>query len=139
MKYHATKNEAPATGCWCSLPCSILLKYLHPKQKIEQVMPIKSCEHKQQLQDCVVVSQETRNMKRRPNGEGGEANGDFDQKVLDLPFFTNNAPNFSPDLLDMGRSGSRSEDIALACSQGLDVDDDNKPAPDTTSNLHGQT
>ena len=55
-KYHATKNEAQATGCWCSLPCSILLKYLHPKQKIEQVIPIKGHEHKQQLQDCVVVS-----------------------------------------------------------------------------------
>ena len=49
----------------------------------------------------------------------------------------------------MGGSGSRSEDIALACSQGLDDDDDNEPAPenvlveglviDTTSNLHGQT
>ena len=137
MKYHATKNEAQATGCWCSLPCSILLKYLHPKQKIEQVIPIKGHEHKQQLllQDCAVVSQETRNMKRKPNVSivvkhdsfgghliycaeryakvkvEGEADGDFDQKVPDLPLFTN-APNFSPDLLDMGGSGSRSEDVA---------------------------
>ena len=65
---------------------------------------------------------------------------------------------FSPDdvcrptdtsLLDMGGSGSRSEDIALACSQGFDFDDNNKPAPenvpaegvviDITSNLYGQT
>ena len=36
----------------------------------------------------------------------GEADGDFDQKVPDLPLFTN-APTFSPDLLDMGGSGSR--------------------------------
>jgi hypothetical protein len=34
-------------------------------------------------------------------------------------------------LLDMGGSGStRSEDIALARSQRLDVDDDNEPAPE---------
>ena len=118
------------------------------------------------------MSQETRNMKRKPNVSivvkhdsfgghliycaeryakvkvEGEADGNFDQKVPDLPLFTN-APNFSPDLLDMGGSGSRSEDIALARSQGLDVDDDNEPTPenvlaeglviDTTSNLHGQT
>ena len=143
---------------------------MHPKQKIEQGIPIKGREHKQQLQDCVVVSRETRNIKRKPKvsivvkhdsfGDHliycaeryakvkveGEADGNFDQKVPDLPLFTN-APNFSPDLLDMGGSGSRSEDIALACSQGLDVDDDNKPAPenvlaeglviDTTSNQYG--
>jgi hypothetical protein len=53
-------------------------------------------------------------------------------------------------LPDIGGSGStRSEDIALARSQGLDVDDNNEPAPenipaasapiDSTSNLHGQT
>jgi hypothetical protein len=52
-------------------------------------------------------------------------------------------------LLDMGGSGStRREDIASARSQGLDVDDDNEPAPenisalgssiDSTSNLHGR-
>ena len=46
--------------------CSILLKYLHPKQKIDQVIPIKGREHKQELQDCVVVSRETRNIKRKP-------------------------------------------------------------------------
>ena len=87
----------------------------------------------------------------------GEPDGYFDQTVTDLPLFTN-APVISPDdlckpintsLLDMGGSGSRAEDIALAQSQGLDVDDDNEPAPenapaegvaiDTTSNLHGQT
>jgi hypothetical protein len=48
----------------------------------------------------------------------------------------------------MGQS-SRSEDIALARSQGLDVDDDNKPAPenipaegavvDSTANIHEET
>ena len=52
----------------------------------------------------------------------GEADGYFDQKQTDLPLFTN-APTFSPDdlwkpmdtsLLDMGGSGSRSEDVALA-------------------------
>jgi hypothetical protein len=79
-------------------------------------------------------------------------------KNTDLPIFPN-APTFSADdlckpidtsLLDIGGSGStRSEDIALAQSQGLDVDDDNEPAPenippagapiDSTSNLHGQT
>ena len=49
----------------------------------------------------------------------------------------------------MSGSGSRAEHIAMAWSQGLDVDDDNKAALenvpaegvviDTTSNLHGQT
>ena len=52
----------------------------------------------------------------------GEADGYFDQKQTDLPLFTN-APTFSPDdlwkpmdtsLLDIGGSGSRSEDVALA-------------------------
>ena len=71
----------------------------------------------------------------------GEPDGYFDKIVLNLPI-VNNAPTFSPDdvcksivdtsLLDIGGSGSRSEDIALACSQGLDVDDNNKPAPDCT-------
>jgi hypothetical protein len=85
----------------------------------------------------------------------GEADGFFSKKITDLPIFTN-APTFSADdlfkpidvsLLDIGSSGStRSEDIALARSQGLDVDDDNEPAPenippagapiDSTSNLH---
>lgn len=70
----------------------------------------------------------------------------------------NNAPAFAADdvckpintsLPGMDGSGSRSEDIALARSQGLEVDDYNEPAPenvpaegvviDTTSNLHGQT
>ena len=47
----------------------------------------------------------------------------------------------------MGQS-TRSEDISLACSQGLDVDDDNETTPEnipaagaridnTTTNLHG--
>jgi hypothetical protein len=160
--------------------CSILLKYLHPAQKIDQVIPINGREHKQQLHDCFVVSRETRNIKRIGKicivvkhasfGDNliycaeryakvtveGEADGFFD-KVTDLPMFTN-APSFSVDdlckpidvsLLDMGGKGSsRSEDIALARSQGLDVDDDNEPAPenipaegvtiDSTANIHGQ-
>ena len=87
----------------------------------------------------------------------GEPDEYFDRIVLNLPII-NNAPTFSPDdvckpidtsLLNMGGSGSRSEDIALACSQGFDFDDNNKPAPenvpaegvviDITSNLYGQT
>jgi hypothetical protein len=84
----------------------------------------------------------------------GEPDDFFDKKV-DLPIIAN-APTFSVNdiikpidtsVIDkMGRS--RSEDIALARSQGLDVDDDNKPAPenipaagarvDSTTNLHGQ-
>jgi hypothetical protein len=85
----------------------------------------------------------------------GEPDGFFDKKT-DLPIIAN-APTFSIGDLDkpidtsvidkMGRS-TRSEDIALARSQGLDVDDDNEPAPenipaagariDNTTNLHGQ-
>jgi hypothetical protein len=68
-----------------------------------------------------------------------------------------NAPNFSVDspikpidssVLDKVGRSTRSEDIALVRSQGLDVDDDNEPAPenipvpgariDCTTNLHGQ-
>jgi hypothetical protein len=85
----------------------------------------------------------------------GEPDAFFDKKK-DLPIIAN-APKFHVDGLDkpidtsvidkMGRS-TRSEDIALARSQGLDVDDDNKPAPenipassaalDSTTNLHGK-
>jgi hypothetical protein len=43
--------------------CSIMLQYLHPKQKIDQVIPPNSREHKQQLHDCVVVSRETKSIK----------------------------------------------------------------------------
>ena len=46
--------------------CSILLKYLHPQQKIDQVIPINGREYEQQLNDCVVVSREIRNIKRKP-------------------------------------------------------------------------
>jgi hypothetical protein len=85
----------------------------------------------------------------------GEPDGFFDKKV-DLPIIAN-APKFSVDDLDkpihtyvidkMGRS-TRSEDIVLARSQGLEVDDDTEPAPenipaagaalDSTTNLPGQ-
>jgi hypothetical protein len=85
----------------------------------------------------------------------GEPDGFFDKKT-DLPIIAN-APTFSVNDIDkpidasvidkMSRS-TRSEDIALARGQGLDVDDDNKPAPenipaagariDNTTNLHGQ-
>jgi hypothetical protein len=84
----------------------------------------------------------------------GEPDGLFDKKV-DLPII-DNAPTFYVDDLDksidtsvidkMGRS-TRSEDIALARSQGLDVDDDNEPAPEnipaagarvnSSTDLHG--
>jgi hypothetical protein len=64
---------------------------------------------------------------------------DFFDKKVDLPIIAN-APTFSVDNLEkpidtsvidkMGRS-TRGEDIALARSQGLDVDDDNnKPTPE---------
>jgi hypothetical protein len=85
----------------------------------------------------------------------GEPDSFFDKKV-DLPIIAN-APTFSVDDLDkpidtsvidkMGRL-TRSEDITLAHSQGLDVDDDIEAAPenvpaagaplDCTTNLHGQ-
>jgi hypothetical protein len=85
----------------------------------------------------------------------GEPDGFFGKKT-DLPIIAN-APTFSVNDTDkpictsvidkMGRS-TRSEDIALARSQGLDVDDNNEPAPenipaagariDNTTNLHGQ-
>ena len=140
----------------------VLVLYLHPKQKIDQVIPINGWEHKQQLHGCVVVvSWEGRNIKRRPKvcivvehdsssdnliycaeryvkvKVESEPDGYFGKMVLDLSII-NNAPMFSPDdvckpidtsLLDMGGSGSRrSEDIALACSQGFDVDGNSKPA-----------
>jgi hypothetical protein len=86
----------------------------------------------------------------------GEPDGFFDKKV-DLPINIANAPTFSVNDIDkpidtsvidkMGWS-TRSEDIALAQSQGLDVDDDNEPAPenipaagtrvDSTTYLQGQ-
>ena len=86
----------------------------------------------------------------------GAPDGLFNRRQ-DLPIIAN-APTFSLEDLDkkidtsviekMGRS-TRSEDIALARSQGLDVDDDNEPAPenspaagariDNTTNLYGQT
>jgi hypothetical protein len=73
-----------------------------------------------------------------------------------LPVFTN-APTFAADdvckpidtsFIDKMGQSSRSEDIALARSQGLDADDNNEPAPenipaegvvvDSTANIHGQ-
>jgi hypothetical protein len=86
----------------------------------------------------------------------GEADGFFDT-VIDLPIYAN-APDFSleslikpidTDVLDKVGRSTRTEDIALVRIQGLDVDDDNEPAPenipavgvpiDNTTNLHGQT
>jgi hypothetical protein len=66
----------------------------------------------------------------------GEPDGFFDKKI-DLPIIAN-APTFSVDdinkpidtsVIDKMGQSTRSEDIALARSQGLDVDDDNEPAP----------
>ena len=83
-----------------------------------------------------------------------EPDGFFDKK-LDLPIIANAQTTVGnlnkqvdTSVIDkMGRS-TRSEDIALACSQRLDVDDDNEPAPenilaaggaciDNTTHLHG--
>jgi hypothetical protein len=159
-----------------------MLQYLYPKQKIDQVVPPNSREHKQQLHDCVVASRETKSIKEKPKlctvvkhgsfGENliycaeryaevkveGEEYGFFNKDKTDLPILAN-VPTFpavdvckpiDTSLLDMGGSGStRSEDIALAQSQGLDVDDDNnEPAPenipavgtaiDSATNVHGQ-
>ena len=93
--------------------CSVLLKYLHPKQKIDEVIPLNARRNKQELDECVVVSRETRNIKRKPkicivlkhNSFGnnhiycaeryakvkveGEEDGFFDKKQTDLPIFTN--------------------------------------------------
>jgi hypothetical protein len=160
--------------------CSVLLKYLHPKQKIDEVIPLNARRNKQELDECVVVSRETRNIKRKPKicivlkhhsfGDNhiycaeryakvrieGEEDGFFDKKQTDLPIFTN-APTFAADdvckpidtsFIDKMGQSSRTEDIALARSQGLDVDDDNEPAPenipaegvviDSNANIHGQ-
>jgi hypothetical protein len=46
--------------------CSVLLKYLHLKQKINEVIPLNARRNKQELDECVVVSRETRNIKRKP-------------------------------------------------------------------------
>ena len=64
----------------------------------------------------------------------GEPDGFFDKK-LDLPIIANAQTTVGnlnkqvdTSVIDkMGRS-TRSEDIALACSQRLDVDDDNGPS-----------
>jgi hypothetical protein len=99
-----------------------MLQYLHPKQKIDQVIPPNSREYKQQLHDCVVVSRETKSIKIEPKlcivvkhesfgdnliycaerygkvkveGEG-EASGYFNKDKTDLPIFAN-APTFSDD------------------------------------------
>jgi hypothetical protein len=85
----------------------------------------------------------------------GDAYGFFDS-VIDLPIYAN-APNFSLEglikpidtsILDKVGRSTRTADIALVRSQGLDVDDDNESAPenipaagapiDCTTNLHGQ-
>jgi hypothetical protein len=51
--YHATKKkEEQGVGAHCSL----LLKYLHPKQKIDEVIPLNARRNKQELDECVVVS-----------------------------------------------------------------------------------
>jgi hypothetical protein len=47
--------------------CSLMLQYLHPKQTIDQVIPPNSHEQKQQLYDCVVVSRETKSIKKTQN------------------------------------------------------------------------
>jgi hypothetical protein len=108
------KGKQQVTGTHCS----ILLRYFHLKQKKDQVIPINGRrEHKQQLHDCVVVSGETRSIKRKPKvcivakhesfGDNliycaeryaefkveGEADGFFTKQKTDLPIFAN-APTF---------------------------------------------
>ena len=84
----------------------------------------------------------------------GEPDGFFDKK-LDLPIIANAQTTvgnlnkrIDTSVIDKMGWSTRSEDIALACSQRLDVDDDNGPSPenipaagaliDKTTNLHGQ-
>jgi hypothetical protein len=160
--------------------CNILLQYLHPKEYIESIFPTTTRTHKQEVKDCVIVSRDTKNIKKRPFvcilvnhpkfGDNlvycseryakvkveGPPDGFFDKDVTDLPIFAN-APTFSADdltkpidtsTLDRACESGQASDIALARSQGIDVDDDNDPAPenippngvevDTMTNKHGQ-
>ena len=168
--------------------CKILLQYLHPAMIIEEVMPKNGRRDKQHLADCIVVSRETRKIKKLPKvcivvkhpsfGDRliycaeryakvtaeGDRDGWFDTEaatqlpgVFPLTFkqaFEQDKKRQPIDLsfLDLDKEGghqTRTEDIALARSQGIDVDDDNEPAPENIppagadinyqDNLYGQT
>ncbi|OEU14671.1 hypothetical protein FRACYDRAFT_241223 [Fragilariopsis cylindrus CCMP1102] len=102
--------------------CNILLKYLHPQQSI--------------------VLNNTQKVKVQ-----GEPDGFFDKK-LDLPIIANAQTTVGNLNKRIDTSVIDKMDIALACSQRLDVDDDNGPSLenfpaagaliDNTTNLYGQ-
>ena len=156
--------------------CNILVKTLHPQIMIDSIIPKSSRINKQHLNDCVVVSRETKNIKKEARivivvrhelfGDKlifcaerfakvtveGPADGFFKKKI-DLPIIANGLDYSKPPIdlnrLDKLGGSSLSEDIALARSQGIEVDDDNEPAPenippagsvlDATTNKFGQT
>lgn len=141
---------------------SILLKCLHPKDKVQQAWPVIAA---QERQDFIVLSQKDTTRKgksyvsvvvdhpMRSNYRGqitvprrfvkvkmeGVPNMFFDSPQVP-PLTQNNPSETAVDTTEEEQDPASNicrdlaEDIALIRNQGYDVDDDNKPAPENVPN-----
>eukprot|EP00559_Dactyliosolen_fragilissimus_P002711 CAMPEP_0184872744 /NCGR_PEP_ID=MMETSP0580-20130426/41459_1 /TAXON_ID=1118495 /ORGANISM="Dactyliosolen fragilissimus" /LENGTH=665 /DNA_ID=CAMNT_0027375583 /DNA_START=1012 /DNA_END=3007 /DNA_ORIENTATION=+ len=144
--------------------CSVLLKYIHPAKYISE--KFKNYSSDERLENCIECGQEIRNVKkknhvvilfRHDDHDGqdlyavkrwvkvvteGAAEHIFRDEEEENPTTDNpNEKEAEGAVIDdnVFRAGGHAEDIALVRAQGLDVDDDNLPAPEnipiaTTSN-----
>ena len=144
--------------------CSVLLKYIHPSKYISE--KFKNSSSNERLENCIEYRQEVRNVKNKNQVVILFRHGDHEDQELyavkrwvkvvtegaaehifrdeDEENPTTDNPNEKEAegaVIDdnVFRAGGHAEDIALVRAQGLDVDDDNLPAPEnipiqTTSN-----
>ena len=136
--------------------CDVLIKYLHPGLLIKEKVP--NPVNGQRLSKCLLIRKETKTVNRKDQPCYVFRHDDFPDKEVhcvarwckvvtegpeeklfeeDRPAEATPAPE--PPAVVNERGGddialrslsNRAEDIALIRAQGLDVDDDNEPAPE---------
>ena len=135
--------------------CSVLLKYLHPANYIDE--KFKNSTKSDRLQNCIAYRQEVKTVKRKNQlvislrhddhadqelyavkrwvkveTEGAEEHIFVEEDKEEPASVDVNTNGEETEAIDdvVFRARSRAEDIAMVRAMGLDVDDDNVPAPE---------
>lgn len=135
--------------------CSVLLKYLHPAQYINE--KFKNSTKSDRLENCIAFRQEVRTVKKKNQlvillrhddhagqelyavkrwvkveTEGAEEHIFVEEDEEEPIAVVVNEKGDETEEIDavVFSAGSRAEDIAMVRAMGLDVDDDNVPAPE---------
>ena len=139
--------------------CSPLLKNLHPQDIIRSKFPVYADNERLHLAICKEKKPVTRNKRNyigiffdHPQFEGegiycairyaniqaeGDPNDFFDVAAAPAPAAAAEPQQNNDIETEVLRAGNNAEDIALVRGQGLDVDDDNDPAPENVPTADG--